>query len=78
MAAEDQVVSIFAVTNGYLDEVPLLDAKRFESELLDYVRSRLPEIPKAIAETGALDDVNEKKLRDSIEEFKRGFKTGVA
>ncbi|GAC1411914.1 MAG: F0F1 ATP synthase subunit alpha [Actinomycetota bacterium] len=77
MAPEDQVLSIFAVTNGYLDDVALLDVKRFESELLEYVHSRQPQIPQAIADTGVMDDVAEKKLRETLDEFKRGFRPGT-
>jgi len=40
MPVEEQVVSIFAGTKGYLDDIPVADVRRFESELLDYVRSR--------------------------------------
>jgi F-type H+-transporting ATPase subunit alpha len=40
MPVEEQVVSIFAGTKGYLDDIPVADVRRFESELLEYVRSR--------------------------------------
>ncbi len=40
MPVEEQVVSIFAGTNGYLDDIPASDVKRFETELLDFVRTR--------------------------------------
>ncbi|MGH2830205.1 MAG: F0F1 ATP synthase subunit alpha, partial [Actinomycetota bacterium] len=78
MDVEDQVMSIFAVTNGYLDEVPVLDCKRFESELLEYLHSRHPQIGQGIAESGNLDDVADKRLRDAIEEFRRSFRPTAA
>ena len=37
---EEQIVSIFAGTNGYLDDIPTSDVQRFETELLDFVRTR--------------------------------------
>ena len=40
MPVEEQVVAIFAGTRGYIDDVPVADVKRFESELLDYFRGR--------------------------------------
>jgi len=40
MPVEEQVVSIFAGTKGYLDDIPVADVRRFESELLEWVRSR--------------------------------------
>ena len=39
MPVEEQVVSIFAGTKGYLDDVPVGDVRRFESELIDYIRT---------------------------------------
>ncbi|MDP4973516.1 MAG: F0F1 ATP synthase subunit alpha, partial [Ilumatobacteraceae bacterium] len=40
MPVEEQVVSIFAGTKGYLDDVPVPDVRRFEQELLEHMRSR--------------------------------------
>jgi F-type H+-transporting ATPase subunit alpha len=40
MPVEEQVVSIFAGTKGYLDDVPVQDVRRFEQELLEHMRSR--------------------------------------
>src|SRR5277367_5215711 len=40
MSVEEQVVSIFAGTTGYLDDIPTSDVGRFETELLDYMRTR--------------------------------------
>ena len=40
MPVEEQVVSIFAGTKGYLDDIPVGDVRRFESELLEHMRSR--------------------------------------
>src|SRR3982075_821959 len=40
MPVEEQVVSVFAGTRGYLDDVSVSDVRRFEADLLDYVRAR--------------------------------------
>src|SRR5882724_9287547 len=40
MPVEEQIVSIYAGTNGFLDDIPTSDVKRFENELLDFVRTR--------------------------------------
>ena len=40
MPVEEQVVSIFAGTNGYLDDLPVGDVRKFEAELLEFLRSR--------------------------------------
>src|SRR6186713_421030 len=39
MPVEEQVISVFAGTRGYLDDIPVADVRRFEGELLEYVRS---------------------------------------
>ena len=38
--SEEQVVALFAGTKGFLDDLPVADVKRFENDLLDYVRAR--------------------------------------
>src|SRR3982075_3936593 len=51
MAVEEQVVSIFAGTGGYLDDIPVSDVKRFESELLDWFRTRHRDVLDTVRET---------------------------
>ena len=52
----EQVVSIYAVTEGHLDKVPVEKVEEFEAGLADYVRTRHPELLEGIATTGALPD----------------------
>jgi F-type H+-transporting ATPase subunit alpha len=73
VSVQDQVIAIFTGTNGYLDDVPVADVKRFERELLEYVHSRKPEIPDGIVSTGTLPEDAVTALKAAIEEFKRGF-----
>ncbi|HJP66218.1 MAG TPA: F0F1 ATP synthase subunit alpha, partial [Actinomycetota bacterium] len=73
MSVEQQVMVIFAVTNGFLDDLPVPDAKRFESELLDYLGSRQGDLGKQIAESGELSDELADKLRSAIKEFRSTF-----
>jgi F-type H+-transporting ATPase subunit alpha len=72
---EQQVVSIWAGTNGELDEVPIEDIRRFESELLDHIKRTDPGLLDTIRETGKFDDDAATKLKDIIKEFKQGFET---
>jgi len=72
---EDQVVSIWAGTKGKLDDVPVEDVRRFESELLDHLR-RHSDVLTKIAETGNLDDETEAALSAAVEEFREGFMLG--
>ena len=55
MPVEEQVVSLFAGTRGYLDPIPVEDVRRFERELLDYAHSRHGDLLRGIVETGAVD-----------------------
>jgi len=71
---ENQVASIWAGTKGKLDDVPLEDIRRFESELLDHLR-RNTDVLSTIADTGKLDEATEKALSDGIDEFRLGFLT---
>jgi F-type H+-transporting ATPase subunit alpha len=76
MPVERQVVSVFAGTNGYLDDVPLADVSRFESQLLDSIGRSHDGIYDAIRETGRLNDDTKTALKDAIDEFRRSFETG--
>ncbi len=72
---EDQVVSVWAGTNGHFDEVPVGDVLRFESELLDHLR-RNTDVLKTIAETGKWDDDTANAVTKAIADFKKQFRTG--
>jgi F-type H+-transporting ATPase subunit alpha len=72
---ERQVVSIWAGTTGMLDDVPVQDVGRFESELLDYIQREHPGIYDAIRETGDLSEDTATALKDAVEEFRRTFET---
>ena len=69
---EDQVVSIWAGTNGFLDDVPVEDVRRFESEFLDHVRHS-SKVLTVLAETNKLEDSTVDELKTLITNFKQGF-----
>ncbi|MBD7995481.1 F0F1 ATP synthase subunit alpha [Arthrobacter sp. Sa2CUA1] len=69
---EDQVVSIWAGTNGYLDDVPVEDVRRFEAEFLDHVRHS-SKVLTVLAETNKLEDSTVDELKTLITDFKQGF-----
>jgi F-type H+-transporting ATPase subunit alpha len=74
---ERQVVSVWAGTEGYLDDVPVEDVRRFEAEFLDDLQRNDAGIYDAIRETGDLKDDTVVALRDAIERFRGTFeKTG--
>ena len=70
---EEEVVSIWAGTNGYLDDVPIEDVSRFESEFLDSLKRNNPGILDAIRETRDLSEDTLTALKDAIEQFRRTF-----
>jgi F-type H+-transporting ATPase subunit alpha len=72
---ENQVVSIWAGTNGKLDEVAIEDVLRFESELLDYL-GRTTEVLKTLRDTNVLDDDTTAALDAAVDKFKLEFQTG--
>jgi F-type H+-transporting ATPase subunit alpha len=75
MPVERQVVSVWAGTSGYLDDVPIADIKRFESEFLEHIARSQGGILDAIRETGDLSDDTVVALKDAVEDFRRGFET---
>ncbi|WP_067174256.1 F0F1 ATP synthase subunit alpha [Microtetraspora niveoalba] len=72
---EQEVVSIWAGTTGELDDVPVEDIRRFESEFLDYLGSQHKGVFDGIRETKELSDDAITGLKDAITEFKKGFTT---
>jgi F-type H+-transporting ATPase subunit alpha len=57
MPVEEQVVSLYAGTNGYLDPVPVEDVPRFEADLLDWFRTRHSDVLNGIKTSGDIADV---------------------
>ncbi|ONI62006.1 F0F1 ATP synthase subunit alpha [Leifsonia sp. ALI-44-B] len=72
---EDQVVAIWAGTNGKLDEVPVEDILRFERELLDYL-GRNTDVLSKLRDSNVLSDDIVTNLESSIDTFKKEFQTG--
>ncbi len=73
LPVERQVVSVWAGTSGYLDDVPIDDIRRFEDEFLETVGRQHVGIYDAIRETSELSDDTASALKEAIEDFRRGF-----
>jgi len=71
LPVQEQVVVIYAGVRGHIDDVPVEQVQRFESELRAFMRARHADMLEQIASTGALP--NEGDLEAAIVEFKRGF-----
>src|SRR5881394_1798977 len=73
MPIEEQVASIYAGTQGFLDTVGTKDVVRYEAAMLSFLRSEKPDVLKAIRDTKALDDDTAKGLKDALTEFGKTF-----
>jgi F-type H+-transporting ATPase subunit alpha len=73
MPVEEQVASIFAGTQGFLDNVPTGDVVRYEAAMLSFLRSDKPDVLKAIRDTKELKDDTAAALKDALTEFGKTF-----
>ncbi len=73
MLVEQQILVIFAGTNGFVDDVPVIAVKKFEQELLRFVTSKHAGLLKDIATKKQLDDELKSRVKSVIEEFKKTF-----
>ncbi len=73
ISVEHQVMIIYAVVNGLLDDVQIKDIPTLQNGLFTYIDTRFPEITQSIQTTGNLDDETAQKLHDAIVEFKKPF-----
>ncbi|MBI1352271.1 MAG: F0F1 ATP synthase subunit alpha [Actinomycetales bacterium] len=72
---EREVVSVWAGTSGQLDDVPVEDIRRFDSEFLDYIERHAANILTVIRESAELADDTVSELLKAIDQFKRQFRT---
>ncbi|GGC85953.1 ATP synthase subunit alpha [Thalassobacillus devorans] len=71
LAVEKQVMIIFALIKGFLDDIPVEDITRFEEEFHNWTESNRKELLKQIRETGKLAD--EDDMKEAVEAFKKTF-----
>jgi F-type H+-transporting ATPase subunit alpha len=74
MRVEDQVISIFAGTQGVLDDIPNADVKRFEKDLLAYIGEKHPQIREEIRTTKKLEDKTAEALKKALKDFRASWK----
>ena len=66
----EQVMIMYGITNGHLDDVPVEKIKTFESAFLEYVKTSAPDIAKGITETKDITDEIANKLNTALGDFK--------
>jgi len=70
MPVEDQVVVLYAATNKYLMDLPVREVRRFNTELVKFMRENYPQVMETIASTGDMTPETEELLKKGIEQFK--------
>lgn len=73
LTVEHQVLIIYAVTHGYLKDIPLELVSEFEKELFDYTDEAHPDVIASIRETKDLTKENEEALKETVAEFVKKF-----
>jgi F-type H+-transporting ATPase subunit alpha len=73
MLVEQQILVIFAGTNGFVDDVPVNAVKKFEQELLRFMASKHQAVLDDIKSKKQIDDDLKTRIKSAIEEFKKSF-----
>jgi F-type H+-transporting ATPase subunit alpha len=73
MTVEDQTIIVWVATSGYLDSVPVADIRRYETELLAFVKTKYAALPKLIRDKRELTDEVVAGLKKAADEFKTLF-----
>ena len=73
MPVEEQIILIFAGTQGFLDDVPVEAIRSFEESFLSFVRAKKEALKNEVREKKALDDDLKAKITEAVSEFKKTF-----
>jgi F-type H+-transporting ATPase subunit alpha len=73
MPIEQQVVIIWAATNGFVDDLPVEAIKKFEAGLIDFLENTRGSLLQEIAEKKNLDDSLKDQMKAAVSEFKDRF-----
>lgn len=73
MPAHEQVASIYAATRGYMDDVPVESVRKFEADMLTFLRDTRKDVLDAIKDKKVIDEAVEKALTEAITAFKQGW-----
>ena len=76
LPVEQQVIVIYAATNGYLDSVAIEDVRAYETQLFQFLESRRPQLLSSLAEKKQIDDEIKGELNQSLKEFGETFAAG--
>ncbi len=74
MTLEHQVMILYAVTHGCIDDLPVEEINKFEDDFHKYMDDKYPDVGHRISQAKDLDEETEKRLNQAIIEFKKGFR----
>ncbi len=74
MPSHEQVASIYAATRGHMDDVPVEQIRKFEDDMLTFMRDTRKDVLDAIKDKKVIDEAVEKALTEAITAFKQGWK----
>jgi F-type H+-transporting ATPase subunit alpha len=69
MAVEQQVVIIYAVTNGFLDQIPVPELRDWERGFLEYIETQFPQVSQRIRSDKVLSKETEADLKRALEQY---------
>jgi F-type H+-transporting ATPase subunit alpha len=73
MSMVEQVLVLFAATQGFLDDIPVESVKKFEAEFLRFMKDTKADVMKELGDKKAIDDEIKPKLTAALENFKKAF-----
>ncbi len=74
LTVEKQIVSLFAGSNGFVDDIPVAAVRRFDEELLSFMERRFGDLLKIIRDKKVIDEAAKAQMKSAIQEFKAIFK----
>jgi F-type H+-transporting ATPase subunit alpha len=74
MSVDQQVMVIWAGTQGHLDDIPVEAVRRFEAGFLAFMADKYPDVAQAITRENVLSEATTQKLKSAVAEFKAQFK----
>jgi F-type H+-transporting ATPase subunit alpha len=74
MSLEDQVIVIFAGTNGFADHVPVEKMVQWQADVLRYMEASHPDIGREIAEVKMITDDNRERLKQALQTFRDSWR----
>jgi F-type H+-transporting ATPase subunit alpha len=77
MSVADQVISIYAGVNGFIDDVPVERIRQFEEDLLHYVAQHHPQLKKDVVTKNKIDESFAAELKQTITAFKQKMGYGA-